>query len=672
MNRTASLQPNAAALNVRELLGRHGELIRCALLIRRVEETLLRLFSEGQLNGTVHTCIGQELIGPCVMDALIADDFVVSNHRGHGHYIARTNDVQGLIAELMGRTTGAARGIGGSQHLIHHRYLSNGIQGGMTPVAAGVALANQIQQNGQIAVAFIGDGTLGEGILYETLNICAIWKLPILFILENNGYAQSTCMEQTFAGSVANRMQGFGLNYVYANVWDLDDLRSKAARSVELARSQQPCFLEVETYRLKSHSKGDDNRREDEPLEYWRKDLLTQLINTDDPMINGLITDIDAEIAEAVLMALDAPVLDRAPQASVPDAVTTFAACPTEIPENKRISELIYRSFNRAFGQDDTMVMLGEDIEYTTSWTKKPYGGAFKVTRDLSELYQGRVKNTPISEAAIVGVGTGLAVGGMQPVVEIMFGDFLTLAFDQLLNHACKFCDMYGANLPIPLVIRTPMGGRRGYGPTHSQSLERHFLGIPNLWIVALNRRVPPEDVYESIHKHATNPVLVIENKVLYTQTFHANTIAGFEIERSDEQFPTIRVTPQAGMTPDVTIACYGGMLDEVEQALELALDNEDVICEIICPTRIQPMNIEPFLDSVRTSRRLLIIEEGGSVAAWGSEVASRILEAGITLKWFRRVGCDTILPCSLEAEMNSLPTANDIARMLKEVANDR
>ena len=250
------------------------EYFRSAVLIRSTEQRLLDLFSEGKLNGTVHTCVGQELSAVAVIDHLEQDDFVVSNHRGHGHFIARTGNVKGMIAEVMGRTTGVSGGMGGSQHLTAHRYLSNGIQGGMVPIAAGVALSDKLKGNNNISVAFTGDGTLGEGVFYEALNLAGIWDLPLLIVVENNGYAQSTSFEQTFAGSVAKRVEGFGLQYFKTSTFDLEELRRECEQAVASARSGRPTVIEIETYRLNSHSKSDDNRKEEEVSEFREKDLV--------------------------------------------------------------------------------------------------------------------------------------------------------------------------------------------------------------------------------------------------------------------------------------------------------------------------------------------------------------------------------------------------------------
>ena len=223
-------------------------------------------------------------------------------------------------------------------------------------------------------------------------------------------------------------------------------------------------------------------------------------------------------------------------------------------------------------------VLIGEDIE-------GPYGGAFKITRDLSQRCQGRVLNTPISEAAITGIGTGLALGGMTAIVEIMFGDFLTLCFDQLYQHACKFESMYNGSVHVPLVVRTPMGGKRGYGPTHSQSIEKHFLGIPGLQILTLNTRVPPSEILGELFRQSHGPTLLVENKILYTRTLSTEMIPGFTVSFSDEYYPTTRISPN-GSIPDVTVVCYGGSLEDVEKAIVLAFDEEEILSEVICPSR--------------------------------------------------------------------------------------
>ena len=183
-------------------LAKYSNEIKEGILIRNVEEKLLELFKDGYLNGTVHTCIGQELIGVFISKYLNENDHIVSNHRGHGHYLSRFKDIEGLIAEVMGKRSGCSGGYGGSQHLFNSNFLSNGIQGGMVPIATGIGLYYRLKNTSNISIAYIGDGTLGEGILYESLNIASKWNIPLLIVMENNRYAQSTSIDQTFAGDI--------------------------------------------------------------------------------------------------------------------------------------------------------------------------------------------------------------------------------------------------------------------------------------------------------------------------------------------------------------------------------------------------------------------------------------------------------------------------------------
>lgn len=643
---------------------KRAQLIEKGFLIRSVEERLLSLFQDGQINGTVHTCIGQELIGVCAAQFLRDEDYVLSNHRGHGHFLSRTDDLVGFFAELMGRKEGVCGGMGGSQHFYKHNHLSNGIQGGMTPIGAGIALANKIQKNDNIVACYIGDGTLGEGIVYEAFNLASLWELPIVYILENNKVAQSTSIEQTFSGSIQQRAEGFGLNYLSSNVWDLEDMLSTFEKGTTLARKkQQAVFIEIDTYRLNSHSKGDDNRNPKEIQQYEDRDLLNIEKRTHSDVISIIQTEIEKKIDTAVNKALQSPFTQAAvPQKKQKNKITY--APLKQVASDKRINELIHDVLRKQFKTSAKTIMLGEDIEYTTPWTQIPYGGAFKVTKDLSDHFE-LVKNTPISEAAITGVGTGLAIAGMLPIVEIMFGDFMTLTFDQLYNHACKFNKMYNGQVSVPLVIRTPMGGKRGYGPTHSQSLEKHFLGITDLTMVALNYRIAPEKIYNSVFKEK-NPTLVIENKILYTKKVQTHVLLGYEALVSDEKYPTLKLSP-VDKQPDLTVLCYGEILEDVEKAIELAFDEEEIICEIICPSQINPIHIEPILESIHKTQRLLTVEEGSNIAAYSSEIAARLMQENIHLKAFGRIANNEIIPSSFHSELDTIPNSNSIFEKIKE-----
>ncbi|WP_433214981.1 thiamine pyrophosphate-dependent dehydrogenase E1 component subunit alpha [Dactylosporangium sp. CS-047395] len=235
--------------------------LRMLLLIRHFETALLDLYAQGLLPGTTHTCLGQEPVPVALMPLLDPDDFVFSNHRGHGHYLARFDDPAGLLAEIMGRAGAVCNGVGGSQHLRRGRYLSTGVQGESLPLAAGAALHLARTEPGRLACAFIGDGTWGEGAVYEALNLAALWRLPLLVAVEHNGIAQSTPSAAAMAGTIAARAAGFGIAFLQLDSADIADLRAALEEPLKHLRDGAgPLVVEFATHRLGPHSKGDDTR----------------------------------------------------------------------------------------------------------------------------------------------------------------------------------------------------------------------------------------------------------------------------------------------------------------------------------------------------------------------------------------------------------------------------
>jgi len=257
---------------------KHDKFYRRMYFIRRFEEKLLQLFEEGILNGTTHACIGQEADCVAIFENLKHEDHVFSNHRCHGHYLAQTGDALGLLAEIMGKKEGICGGIGGSQHICAPGFKSNGIQGGIVPTAAGIALAKQLRGENGISVVFLGDGTFGEGVIYETFNISSLWKLPILFVVENNLWSQSTPIRLNFAGNMSDRFAAFGIpvrEIVSTDVLEIDQV---AREEIDVLRDEQsPRALIIQTYRLCHHSKNDDNRPADEIEEHRKKEPLKLL-----------------------------------------------------------------------------------------------------------------------------------------------------------------------------------------------------------------------------------------------------------------------------------------------------------------------------------------------------------------------------------------------------------
>jgi acetoin:2,6-dichlorophenolindophenol oxidoreductase subunit alpha len=262
------------------LVGAPGEpraarLYRRMRFIRRFEETVLELFERGLLNGTTHACIGQEADAVAIVEHLDHRDHIFSNHRCHGHFLARTGNALGLIAEIMGKPEGVCGGVGGSQHLCAPGFMSNGVQGGIVPNAAGFALAKQLDGGAGLSVVFIGDGTLGEGVTYETLNVASLWKLPLVIVLEDNGWAQSTPASANLAGSICDRFAAFGLPVFEIDSTDVEELDAFAGRALAQARKEEgPMAIVIHTYRLCHHSKNDDNRPAEEVAARWELDPI--------------------------------------------------------------------------------------------------------------------------------------------------------------------------------------------------------------------------------------------------------------------------------------------------------------------------------------------------------------------------------------------------------------
>jgi 2-oxoisovalerate dehydrogenase E1 component len=634
-------------------------IVKEALRIRKVEEKFLELFSLGKLNGTVHTCVGQEFSAVAFAGQLKKKDFIFSNHRCHGHYIAFTGDTRGLLAELLGKASGTCGGIGSSQHLCLNNFFSNGIQGGIVPVAAGYALGNKLKKNGAIGIVFIGDGTLGEGALYETMNIISKWEIPLLIVCENNFYAQSTPQQINLAGDIRARAEAFGIKTFKGNTWEPELLMDKANEAIGFVRSEtKPCFFLVETYRLNAHSKGDDDRDPADVAEYREKDYLNIFQHESSSYyqmyVDAISQEIDAMVEE--ILAEEDLQIEKYYVKSEQSSDNNWIQSE---PINKRQVELINKFFQQKIAEEERVVFLGEDI-------LSPYGGAFKVTKELSFIRPDKVFSTPISESAITGISNGLALNGFKPFAEIMFGDFMTLAFDQIVNHASKFHHMFNKKVNCPVVIRTPMGGRRGYGPTHSQTLDKFLVGIDNVKTVALNTFVDPAIIYQSVFEEQ-HPVIVIENKTDYGKKIIHQQLRNFVYERNQDIFPVSKIRP-AVSKPTLTIVAYGGMADVVASLLENIFTETDFKPELIIPSLISHLPVDMITEAAEKTQKLLVIEEGTSFAGIGSELIASVAErSSIKIKSKRIAAYPVPIPSVKSLEHMVLPDKERIIKEIKE-----
>jgi 2-oxoisovalerate dehydrogenase E1 component len=641
--------------------------IETALRIKAVEEALYHAFGQGKLHGTIHTCIGQEFSGALLGSYLQEQDFVTSNHRCHGHFIGATGDWRGLIDEIVGNGDGVCAGIGSSQHLWASNFLSNGQQGGLLPVAAGIALDRKLKGGADAIVSFMGEGTLGEGIVYETLNLDSLWSLPHLIICENNFYSQSTPQGLSVSGSIQERSMAFGVDTFSADTWDLENFDQVLKQVMHRVRNEsRPAFLLLATYRLNPHSKGDDIRDREE-VDWFREHDPATIAIQDYSEFRSTFGEYKQEVAEAVREAFEKP--SRCIQTyfdtqlpSFGQSADTWRIEPAPHSDTARLAQQLNRFYRNWMADIPSTVFLGEDIA-------DPYGGAFKISKGLSNEFGDRVVTSPISEAALSGVGIGLANTGRRALVEIMFGDFITYAFDQIINNASKMFHMYNQQFSCAVVIRTPMGGRRGYGPTHSQSLERFLIGVDNCCTVSLNSLVGVETQLAGLTTLQC-PVVLLENKADYTMRTFAPS-PEFDVRTNGSLIPTVRVAP-IDDRPTVTILAYGGIARYVADQLIEIFERTDCKPELIVPVSISPLDLQPILTAVRATQRLLIVEEGSSFGSVGAEVISQLSEQlGVPFKVKRLGGKPTPIPSAPALEVASLPSTEDVCEALVRLSED-
>jgi len=633
-----------------------------AILIRKTEDAFLDLFTKGELNGTVHTCNGQEFSAIAFADTLQKGDSIHSNHRCHGHYIAHTNDVRGLIGELMGKMSGACGGIGSSQHLCNKNFYSNGIQGGIVPVAAGMALANKFQNTNKVVVVFIGDGTLGEGVVYESMNLAALLNLPLHIVCENNMYAQSTKLSQNLAGTILGRPKAFGIKTFHSNTWDLDILFDNAKKSIAYARKGSPVFHLVDTYRLNHHSKSDDKRDEKEVDSFVKKDPLNLYRDNNAQSYKRLLSDATSKISKYINELSNEKELYPESYIERPEKKSSIDYIPLK-NINERVVTRINSFFHETLKSDKNLIFIGEDV-------LSPYGGAFKVANNLSEEYPDNVISTPISEGAITGMANGLSLSGFRPYLEIMFGDFITLALDQIINHASKYYHMYNKQVTCPIVIRTPMGGGRGYGPTHSQTMDKFLVGIDNVTVIALNSLVDPKLIYRNIHDNEKHPVLVIENKIDYGRFVGVTEIGYYSLSQSTDSYPVVKCSPEID-EPSLTLVTYGGISQDVIDNIHNIFRRTDLVPEVIILSRISPLNISSVIDSVNKTKRIIAIEEGGKEFGIGAEIIAQVVEnIDIELIAIGRIGALPVpIPSSQSLEDYVLPNTTLVDDIYRELS---
>lgn len=640
-------------------------ILESVLFIRNVENALLDLFKAGTIGGTVHTSVGQEFSAVCCTEHLKDGDIIFSNHRCHGHFLAHGGDAMALVGELMGKENGVCKGVGGSQHLYTKNFYTNGIQGSIVPVAAGMALSEKLKKINNIAMVFIGDGTLGQGVVYETINLCKLKEIPLVIVCENNGISQTTLHSENFHGIVELRIRGFGIDYFKGSTKNPIDLSKIVECAISKARNEStPVFIEIITERINAHSKGDDTRSDQLINSAMSNDLISIWIENND---YGAADLNNASLAEVNKLIDKVKNLDRTKFKYTKGVVdwlvnTTNWVSEIDAEFEGTVSKRINDFFLKHMAPGGKILFIGEDVI-------SPYGGAFKIAKDLSTLYNDEVISTPISEQCIAGLANGLALGGHKPYLEFMFGDFACLAADQIVNSAAKFFHMYAEKVYCPVVFRMPMAGGRGYGPTHSQSLEKLFCGIENTAVVSINRIMDPLRIYEKINE-IPHPVIVIENKKDYAKDC-LKLSNEYNITLSESVFPIVILRPRFENDNSVLIATYGG---SIEVALEVANQifiNYELSASIMVFSLISPVLLSNgILNIFSESSRLITIEEGSGRYGFGAELISTLCDNNITIKAMRMASKPYPIPANLDLEKEVLVSYKNYETRIKDFLN--
>ncbi len=644
------------------------EMYRRMLVIRGFETRVSALYRDSEVPGFVHLSIGQEAsaVGACW--PLRSTDVITSTHRGHGHCLAKGLEPLGMFAELMAKDAGTNRGRGGSMHIADPTigiFGANGIVAAGVPIAVGAAAAADFAGDGSLAVAFFGDGAPAQGAFHEAANLAAVWKLPVVFFCENNGYAEFSPSSTQHRATLEQRAAGYGLRYLGVDGNDVVATVEAMAGVVDAVRAGEgPAVVEAFTYRWHGHYEGDPERyRTPEELQEWKqRDPLA--VHERRLRQAGVPDDELDQLRAEVATQLDAAV-DEARTLAPPDpeTLTEFVVRPRPQPREPaplaadapvyRTMDAIRSALELELETDDRVFVAGVDVGVG--------GNVFGLTRGLHDRFGDRVRDTPISETAVVGLGVGAAMAGMRPVVEVMYLDFLGVCFDQLLNQAAKLPFMTGGAAEMGLTVRTQFGAGRSSGSQHSQSLEALLAHIPGLTVVMPST---PADTYGLLRAaiQDPNPVVFIENRLLYGMKGPQPPV---------DHIVPIGVSSVVRSGSDVTVVSVSRMVHEAVAAAE-ALADEGVSVEVIDLRTVAPLDLVPVFTSVAKTSRLLIAHEAVLPFGIGAEIAARVAREAF---WdldapIERIGAaPTPPPYAPSLERAWLPDRDDIAAAVRRLA---
>lgn len=641
---------NVKTLDERTLI----KLYKNILKPRLVEEKMLILLRQGKISKWF-SGIGQEAISVGVTMALKKKEYILPMHRNLGVFTTRKIPLNRLFAQWQGKVSGFTKGRDRSFHFGSQEYKIVGMISHLGPqlgVADGIALASKLNSKNTVTAVFTGEGGTSEGDFHEALNVASVWKLPVLFCIENNGYGLSTpTKEQYNCQNIADRGVGYGMESHIINGNNILEVYSKVTKIVKSIRKKpRPVLIEFKTFRIRGHEESSGTAYVPQNvIDIWKlKDPVTNFENflketnvlndTDiseikDEIINEINEHLDVALKEEEIIPNLSNELDDVFQIFEKQEFNDFSK-----PEEIRFLDAISQGLKQSMQQHDDLVIMGQDIA--------EYGGVFKITEGFVDLFgKDRIRNTPICESAIVETAMGLSIAGMKSVVEMQFADFASSGFNPIVNYLAK--SYYRWNQNADVVIRMPCGGGVSAGPFHSQTNEAWFTKTPGLKVVY------PAFPYDAKGLLTTaindpNPVLFFEHKGLYRtlkqevpKDYYTLPFGKASVLRSGES---------------ITIISYGAA---VHWALEILDNNPEVFADVIDLRTLQPLDIETIYTSVKKTGRAIILQEDSLFGSIASDISSLIMEncfEYLDAPVKRVASLETPIPFASQLEQQYLP----------------
>jgi pyruvate/2-oxoglutarate/acetoin dehydrogenase E1 component/TPP-dependent pyruvate/acetoin dehydrogenase alpha subunit len=655
---------------------------RTMLRIAEADKAIQRALSAGELQMQYYPAGGQEAIAAGLAPLMQREDYMVITYRCIHDIVAKGTPLKEIMAELFGRTTGTSKGKGGPMHLSDPAsglMVTTGIVGAGIPIANGLGLASQLRNDRRATIVTFGDGATSTGAFHEALGVAALWKLPVLFVCQNNQYAEySAIADYTSNADFASRAGSYRIPGVRVDGTDPLQVYEAARAALERARrGEGPTLLEATCHRLQGHSFGSDESHMDaaalsaarkaSPVATIRARLLESAADSE-AEVEQLEAEVKREVSEAMTFARTSPVPPPAElyvdvfsdPGSIPELTNARAmqgdAQPPP-PGTRRLTfaAALSEALDQALGRDPRVFLLGEDIA-------DPAGGVIKVTAGLSTKYgASRVRSTPIAETAIVGAAIGAALAGMRPVAEIMVNDFLQVCMDQVANHAAKLRYMSGGRTGVPLTIRTMSAGSAGsFGAQHSQSMEAWLTHTPGLKVVY------PSTAYDA--KGLLLACIDDDDPCVFFEPLRSYFIEG-NVPPQEYRIP-LGVADIKRRGRDLTIVTYGAAVQE-SLAVADQLAKERVEVEVLDLRSLVPLDRGALIESVGRTGRALIVHAGVEFSGFGAELGM-ILHSSIPdllKKPVKRVGARyTPVPFAASLETLHYPTRERILAGAREL----